>query len=347
MMLIMWWLPGVVSAADDTGLVPCSGTGGDPCQACSLVQLVQNVFEWLAGVSFVIVVLIIIISGVILSASGGDAGAQAAAKRRVQTAIIGYVIFLACWFVIDIGLKSMLNASYGTWEDNKLGPWYQVVCVDQPEVFVARPTASGKNEKSYTDPTSPDYDPAATAADYTAINNSIATNGVSKTAKEIAATNGLTSEYEQKIFQALIMQESSNCQNKVGPTTNYGKAYGCGQLLVGTAKEVALANGIAAFNGMNTAQIANELQNNDALNMQLSALYLKKQIDKYGSVDSALASYNGGDNAMKDSKDCSGSARWQCEVDCDSAGQCKPNTGYKETRNYVANIKAVAAGINN
>lgn len=341
LMLALWWLPVKASAADDTGLVPCSGTGGDPCQACSLVQLVQNVFEWLAGVSFVFVVLIIIISGVILSASGGDAGAQAAAKRRVQTAVVGYIIFLACWFVIDIGLKTMLNSAYGTWENNKLGPWYQVVCVDQPEVFVARPTASGKSEIDYTDASDP-ANAAAATADYTAINAS----AVSQTAKGIAGTAGLTPE-QQKIFQALIMQESSNCQNKVGPTTNYGKAYGCGQLLVGTAKEVALANGIPAFNGMNTAQIANELQNNDALNMQLSALYLKKQIDKYGSVDSALASYNGGDNAMKASKDCEGLARWQCEVDCDSAGQCKLNTGYKETRNYVANINAVAAGINN
>jgi soluble lytic murein transglycosylase-like protein len=156
-----------------------------------------------------------------------------------------------------------------------------------------------------------------------------------------ASAAGLTNE-QTDIFRALISQESSNCVNRTGPATASGVAYGCGQLQVGTARELD-----PALAGLSDAEVIARLRDDNAYNLTLSARNLDRLIDRYGSVDLALAAYNGGAAANLPSQDCPGQRRWQCVWDspgCYNTGatNCARNTGYEETRNYVTNIKAIA-----
>ena len=150
------------------------------------------------------------------------------------------------------------------------------------------------------------------------------------------------------MLRALIAQESANCTNLVGPATAYGTAYGCGQMLVSTAR--GLDSSLA---GLTDEQVAARLQNDNAYNLTLSARYYDQLLDRYRDPALALAAYNGGAAANQPSADCPGLRRWQCIWDspgCYGTGRtdCQRNEGpssYAQTRNYVSNITNVASGL--
>ncbi len=309
------------------GLVPCGGEGEDPCQMCHVVFLLSGLFEWLSVILGVIFVLIIIILGLRITSSGSPE-AMTQSRRYIITVITGYIIFLAAWMLIDLGMRILVNEkTYGVWND--------IQCVAQPTAQrYARVTASGDNKNVLSN---------SEINDRVNVINSPADAGTEAAIEAAAAANGITDPEQVKIFKALISQESSNCKNKTGPNTSFGTAYGCGQMLVNTAR--GLDPGLA---GKSDAEVADKLRNDDNYNLSLSAKYYNQLLSKNGgNTELALANYNGGNAANIGSSDCPGMKRWQCGWDspgCHGTGKtsCAPNTGYKETRNYVENITNVA-----
>jgi len=124
MMVIPMW---VYSA----GLVPCGGPAEEPCQTCHVVQLISNTTNWLITILGILVVLIIVFAGARLVTSAGNASAMEAAKKLMTNMLIGYVIVLAGWLLIDYGFKVLFN-------EGDFGPWNVVECVVQPEIMEAR-----------------------------------------------------------------------------------------------------------------------------------------------------------------------------------------------------------------
>jgi hypothetical protein len=325
--------PATTNAA---GLVPCGGPGEPPCQACHVGELIINIFDWLGVVLGILVVIFIIVTGLYLVTSAGNMGAKAQAKQLISKVLVGYIVFLGGWMLVDLGLKILLrDETYEAWEDN-------ILCVAQPETQAwSRPTASGDNATEYT--------PAEvlTAVDAIKTSGSLQTDILNA-----ANAAGITNINEVKILRALISQESSNCTNKVGPSTPYGTAYGCGQLLVSTARSLD-----PAARSIPEAELIVKLRDDDMYNLTLSARYFNQLLGSYGrNIDLALAAYNGGPSANLMSSDCpevgeyEALRRWQCEWDSPgcygtSNKSCAVNTGYKETRNYVSNIKRVAGGL--
>lgn len=309
------------------GLVPCGGEGEDPCQMCHVVFLVSGLFEWLSVVLGIIFVLIIIILGLRITSSGSTE-AMTSARRYIYMVITGYVIFLASWMLVDFGMRILVNEkTYGVWND--------IQCVAQPTAQrFARVTATGDNKKVLSD---------TEVNDRVNVINSPADAEIESAIDAAAKANGITDPEQVKIFKALISQESSNCKNKTGPATSFGTAYGCGQMLVGTAKGLD-----PSLAGKSDAEIADKLKNDNDYNLALSAKYYSQLLAKNGgNTELALANYNGGNAANIGSRDCPGLKRWQCEWDspgCYNTGKssCTPNTGYKETRNYVENITSIA-----
>lgn len=302
-------MPAVTGAQE--GLVPCGGDGQPDCQSCHVTFLIQNVFDWLGTIFSIIFPILLISLGLYLVSSVGGVEAKTAVRRFLSVVIVGYIIFMASWFLVDLGMKMMVNNdTYSFWEEIK--------CVDQPEAQkYSRISASGYNTHVMTDQE---------------INNIPAATG--DTAADIANASKSLDPKEAALFKALIAQESTNCTNKVSPAG----AYGCGQLTIDTAKDLD-----PALKGMTDAEIRKKLIEDDAYNLNLSAKNFNMLMDKYNNVDLALAAYNGGAGANSPSRDCPGQKRWQCVWDspgCYNTGKtdCKPNTGYIETRNYVKNI---------
>jgi len=111
-------LPAGVSA--QSGLVPCNGPD---CNACHLVATANTVVNFLIQLLSVIGVIVLVVAGFRLVTSGGDAGAAQKAKGMFTNVIIGFVLVLSAWLIVDTilvaltdrdGLKMWTNISCST-----------------------------------------------------------------------------------------------------------------------------------------------------------------------------------------------------------------------------------------
>lgn len=138
--IVIFALPSLSFAA---GVVPCGGTGEPACQACHFVQLGQNLIVWFIGIMASIIALIFAIGGMKMVMSGGGEGVSAA-KAMMTNSVIGLIILLSAWLVVDTVLKMFVDGS-------KLGTWNEIQCVAQPSK-VADPVPGGGGNASSTIP---------------------------------------------------------------------------------------------------------------------------------------------------------------------------------------------------
>lgn len=126
------------------GLVNCNG---DNCSACNLVEMVNEGIVILFGAVGLIFAIIMMKAGFGLVTSGGNPGALNAAKGMFQNAIIGLLIVMGAWLLVDVLMRSLLaggqgnlGATFTGW-----GPWSEVRCQEQTDTirFVDRNTGAG------------------------------------------------------------------------------------------------------------------------------------------------------------------------------------------------------------
>ncbi|HEY0964374.1 MAG TPA: lytic transglycosylase domain-containing protein [Candidatus Paceibacterota bacterium] len=308
------------------GLVPCSGEG---CRTCDFVVLANTIISWLVSIFFLLFAVICLISGFRLVTSGGNQAAKNAAKKSFTNAFIGLMILFVAWLIVDTVMRELLQ-NEGTIEG--WGPWSQIQCSQQTAASIDENFWSAEVRQTATGDEQSELAPGAINSRIAAIESS---GSITSMANAALDSVGITDPMQRNAYRGLISQESSNCQNKVGPSTRYGRAYGCTQMLVGTARAMDRLVG-NRFSGLTDAQVAERLQNDNAYSIQLGAMYYKQGLTKYGgNVDYALARYNGGDKALESSTRCPGQRSYQCTL----------NSGYAQTRNYVSNIKAIANGL--
>ncbi len=112
---LLYLLPLVTLAA---GLIPCGDTVEDRCDKsfCNVLKLVDNVSDWLVGIAGILLVILIIVGGLKMVLSMGNASAKQDARRFISTAVIGYLILLMAWFVVDTFLKFYtVDPEWGVW----------------------------------------------------------------------------------------------------------------------------------------------------------------------------------------------------------------------------------------
>lgn len=115
------------------GLVPQCSRGEDnpvSCQFCDVLLLVNNVISWLVGILSVIGAIVMVYAGIQMVISGGNASAKERAKELITNVIIGYILVLAGWLLIDTGFKALLD-------QQRFGVWQEIQCVDQPIAVTA------------------------------------------------------------------------------------------------------------------------------------------------------------------------------------------------------------------
>jgi hypothetical protein len=101
------------------GLVPCNPTPGadgtlqNNCGFCQFGQLIKNVSDWFVYVSGGLVVLLIVAAGARIVMSL-DTDAKTAMKRLISTVLVGYMIVLGAWVLVDTVIKFLIPGSeYG------------------------------------------------------------------------------------------------------------------------------------------------------------------------------------------------------------------------------------------
>ena len=116
MLVVLFLFPALTKAA---GLVSCepkvvAGKIVNECGFCQAGVLIKNVTDWLGMVSGFVVVLIIIYAGLKMVYSVGNVSAKTDARRLISTAVIGYMIVLGAWILVDTLLKFAIpGSSYG------------------------------------------------------------------------------------------------------------------------------------------------------------------------------------------------------------------------------------------
>ena len=114
-------LPSLAGAA---GLVPeCSG---DTCTTCHAVALVNNVMNFLITALSIVAVGMFVYVGFQMVVSGGDTQAWTSAKKMFTDVVIGFLIVLAAWLIVDTVLKSLTKG--GEMGGGGLEVWSSVLC---------------------------------------------------------------------------------------------------------------------------------------------------------------------------------------------------------------------------
>ena len=128
-------LPETVSA--QAYFVPCGGPGQPMCEFCHLVLMGNLILAWLILVLTVVAGLIFAYAGLKLVTSGGNPEAKNTAKSMFVNVIVGYLLVLSSWLIIDTLMRMLANQAEFT-ENGVFGPWNRIECVGQERPSVIR-----------------------------------------------------------------------------------------------------------------------------------------------------------------------------------------------------------------
>ena len=107
------------------GLVPCGpGTDKPNCQFCDLLTLFQGLISFGVMIIFPIATIMIIIGGFYIMTARENPGQSQKGRQIITTAVIGILIALLSWIVLDTIFKVLAT----NWSETKLGPWNQINC---------------------------------------------------------------------------------------------------------------------------------------------------------------------------------------------------------------------------
>ncbi len=308
-LLVVFLAPTALSFAA-VPIVPCDGPD---CQACSVIELGNRLIAWFVGIMASICGIALAVAGFKMVTAGGSSEAISSARSMLTNVIIGFIILLSSWLIIDTIMKMFLDPKlFGT--EGKYGPWNEIKCVAQPG-YSWSPSADGSRGVSGSSPTAQTL-PAAVAAVGTYKSQLCG----------IAQNAGIGGDCAS--LEAIMTQESGGNPNAV---SSMG-ALGLMQVMPAAARSLD-----PSLKNLSDAEVRQKLLD-PTYNMQVAVAYYSNVAKQVGATnyDSIYAAYNGGMNAIQPSKDCPGMQKWQCEWD--NPQHTIPNTGYKETRDYVAKV---------
>ena len=141
-----------VIPVDAAGLIPCGGNGQPPCQACHFVQLGQNILTWFIKTMAAVIALVFAWGGLKMVMSGGSTEGVSEAKGMMTNAVIGFIILLASWLIINTVLHVVISKNPAIQARLGEGTWSQIECV-APPTRTATGGGTGTGTGSVTVPT--------------------------------------------------------------------------------------------------------------------------------------------------------------------------------------------------
>lgn len=125
-----------VAPVDAAGLV--ASCDGPTCSACHLVDMINRLIVWVIGILIVLFGLMLAYAGFNLVTSAGNPGALTAAKDMFVNVIIGLIIILASWLIVDTIIRGLgvTDARGGPF------PWSRVECWVQNQPYPGDPASN-------------------------------------------------------------------------------------------------------------------------------------------------------------------------------------------------------------
>jgi len=111
-------------ATNPKGIVPCGDSGEPPCQFCDLVKLADDSLDFAVYFTVFVATLLFAYAGFLYVTAAGDTGKISTATGIFGKVVIGMIIVLTAWLVVDTIMGSLLSPEY-----KKFGPWNKIECV--------------------------------------------------------------------------------------------------------------------------------------------------------------------------------------------------------------------------
>ncbi len=120
-------MPLIAAAA---GLVPCGGPSPEPpCTWCHLYQLGKSIIDFMMMIIIPITAIMIVYGGIMIMIAGGSPEKVKQGRSIVTAAIIGLLIALLSWLIIDTIFKVLtVQTEEGNYFENQFGPWNELRC---------------------------------------------------------------------------------------------------------------------------------------------------------------------------------------------------------------------------
>jgi hypothetical protein len=121
LLVLLLIVPLESQAVTSGNFLTCDGVD---CSACNIADLANRVITWLVGILFMVFAVIATLAGFKLVTSGGNPSALSAAKESLVNAIVGLLILLAAWIIVD----TLIRGLGVTGIDRQPFPWSQIQC---------------------------------------------------------------------------------------------------------------------------------------------------------------------------------------------------------------------------
>src|SRR4030043_431574 len=95
-------------------LRPCPGVtppeSANRCTLCDIFKLAQNIINFILAAIFVIAPIFVIAGGIMMLTSAGEPDKVSRGKKAITSAIIGLIIALLSWVIINVVLNELANS---------------------------------------------------------------------------------------------------------------------------------------------------------------------------------------------------------------------------------------------
>jgi len=119
--------PQFIGDLGPSGLVPCGDPGEPPCGLCHLVDLASDSLRFAVYFTIFVATLLFVYAGFLYITAGGDSGKISQATGIFGKVVVGMIIVLTSWLIVDTVLKVFLKQSPV--------PWNQIECTTSTGTF--------------------------------------------------------------------------------------------------------------------------------------------------------------------------------------------------------------------
>lgn len=131
--------PVTASADSLNNFVTCAGGYTDPCSICHLLEMLNRVMRFVLITMVSVFFILVAFAGFRLATGAGNPDVTKLIGTVLRNGVIGFVIMLSAWLIVDTILKIMMD------EGESIGVWNQVSCQEQPPIEPAKEVMFGSD----------------------------------------------------------------------------------------------------------------------------------------------------------------------------------------------------------
>lgn len=115
-------VPQPVLAGEPIVPAECRGDqAAENCNICHLVVMIEGLVDLFIEIMLIVATIMVVVAGFRLVTSGGNVAAKESAKSLLINVIIGILIVLAAWLIVDTIIRAVIGSDsipgFGPWND--------------------------------------------------------------------------------------------------------------------------------------------------------------------------------------------------------------------------------------